>query len=241
MAGGGDVICIEAVRMPGSGALTLSGRVGEVMQESARTALSWLRANAGRYGIGASFQREADLHLHVQSNAAHNDGASAGVTMAAALVAACTGRAVREDLAMTGEITLSGQVLPVGGIQEKVLAAHRCGLARVILPRENRKQVDEDLGDDPPARGRSPLRDADRRRAGAGVAARADRGRRGGGPGGRTCVLRRGGRVAGDAGRGDARRVGAWTGFVGAGGGGAGRECRAASHAAGGAGYPDGP
>ena len=148
MAGGGDVICIEAVRMPGAGALTLSGRVGEVMQESARTALSWLRANAQRYGLDAAFHREADLHLHVQSSAAHNDGASAGVTMAAALVAACTGRAIREDLAMTGEITLSGQVLPVGGIQEKVLAAHRCGLARVVLPRENRKQVDEDLGDD---------------------------------------------------------------------------------------------
>ena len=118
-AGGGDVICIEAVHMPGAGALTLSGRVGEVMQESARTALPWLRANAGRYGLDASFHREADLHLHVQSSAAHNDGASAGVTMAAALVAACTGRAVREDLAMTGEITLSGQVLPVGGIQER--------------------------------------------------------------------------------------------------------------------------
>ena len=144
---GGEVMFVEVGRMPGCGALTLTGRQGEVMQESARTALSWLRANAGRYGIDPAFHRETDVHLQVQSGAGPKEGASAGVALAAALVSAFTGRPVRGDLAMTGEITLSGQVLPVGGIKEKVLAAHRRGLARVILPRENKKQVDEDLGD----------------------------------------------------------------------------------------------
>ena len=147
-AGGGEVIVVEASRMPGAGALTLTGRQGEVMQESARTALSWLRANAGRYGLDPAFHRNTDIHLHVQSAEVPKEGASAGMTMAAALVSAFTRRPVRGDLAMTGEITLCGQVLPVGGIEEKVLAAHRCGLARVVLPRQNRKQVDEDLGDD---------------------------------------------------------------------------------------------
>ena len=129
-------------------ALTLTGRQGEVMRESARAALSWLRANAGRYGLDPAFHRSSDVHLHVQSGEVAKEGASAGVTMAAALVSAFTGRVVRGDLAMTGEITLSGQVLPVGGIKEKVLAAHRCGIARVVLPQQNQKQVDEDLGAD---------------------------------------------------------------------------------------------
>ena len=147
-AAGGELSFVEASRMPGSGALTLTGRQGEVMRESARAALSWLRANAGRYGLDPAFHRSSDVHLHVQSGEVAKEGASAGVTMAAALVSAFTGRVVRGDLAMTGEITLSGQVLPVGGIKEKVLAAHRCGIARVVLPQQNQKQVDEDLGDD---------------------------------------------------------------------------------------------
>ena len=147
-AGGGEVIVVEASRLPGSGALTLTGRQGEVMRESARTALSWLRANAARYGLDPDFQRDTDVHLHVQSAEVPKEGASAGVTMAAALVSAFTRRPVRTDVAMTGEITLGGQVLPVSGIAEKVLAAHRGGLARVILPRCNRRQVNEDLGDD---------------------------------------------------------------------------------------------
>ena len=134
--------------MPGTGKLTLTGRLGEVMQESARVALSWLRANAGRYHIDPAFHRDTDVHLHVQLGEVPKEGASAGVTMVAALVSAFAGRVVREDLAMTGEITLTGQVLPVGGIKEKVLAAHRCGVVRVILPRQNQKQVDEELGDD---------------------------------------------------------------------------------------------
>ena len=147
-AHGGAVLFVEATRMPGAGALTLTGRQGEVTQESARTALSWLRAHAGRYGLDPDFQSKTDVHVHVQADSGPVEGASAGVTMAAALVSAFTGRAVRGDLAMTGEITLAGQVLPVGGIEEKVLAAHRCGLARVVLPRDNRKQINEDLGDD---------------------------------------------------------------------------------------------
>ena len=147
-AGGGAVMFIEASRMPGSGALTLTGRQGEVMRESARMALSWLRANARRYDLDPAFHRDTDIHLHVQAGDVPKEGASAGVTMAAALVSALTGRPLRGDIAMTGEIGLGGQVLPVGGIKEKVLAAHRRGLARVVLPLGNRKQVDEDLGDD---------------------------------------------------------------------------------------------
>ena len=139
---------IEASRMPGSGAVTLTGRQGEVMRESARTALSWLRANGRRYGLDPAFHRDTDIHLHVQAGDVPKEGASAGVTMAAALVSALTGRPLRGDIAMTGELGLGGQVLPVAGIEEKVLAAHRRGLARVVLPLGNRKQVDEDLGDD---------------------------------------------------------------------------------------------
>ena len=118
-AGGGAVMFIEASRMPGSGALTLTGRQGEVMRESARTALSWLRANAGRYGLDPAFHRDTDIHLHVQAGDVPKEGASAGVTMAAALVSALTGRPLRGDIAMTGELGLGGQVLPVAGIEEK--------------------------------------------------------------------------------------------------------------------------
>ena len=145
---GGDILFVEVSRMPGTGALTLTGGLGEVMQESARVALSWVRANAARYGIDPGFHRGADIHVHVQSRAARKDGTSAGVAIVAAMVSALTGRVVRGDLAMTGEITLSGQVLPVAGIREKVLAAHRYGLARIILPQQNKRQVEEDLGDD---------------------------------------------------------------------------------------------
>ena len=116
------------------------------MQESARGVLSWLRANAGRYGVDPDFHRHTDIHLHVDEGPA--DGSSAGVAMASALVSAMTGRVVRGDLAMTGEVTLSGRVLRVGRIAEKLLAAHRCGLAGVILPRGNRREVDEDLGEE---------------------------------------------------------------------------------------------
>ena len=147
-AAGGGLLFVEVSRIPGARALTLTGRLGEVMQESGRVALSWLRANAERYGIGPAFLRDTDVHLHVQSEEVPKEGASAGVTMVAALVSAFTGRVVRGDLAMTGEITLGGHVLPVGAIKEKVLAAHRYGLARVVLPHRNKKQIDEQLGDD---------------------------------------------------------------------------------------------
>ena len=142
------MIVVEASCLPGSGALTLTGRQGEVMQESARTALAWLRANAARYGLDPDLHRHTDVHLHVQSAAVPKEGASAGVTMAVALVSAFTGRPLRAGVAMSGEITLAGQVLPVGGIAAKVLAAHRGGLARILLPQPNRKQVDEELGDE---------------------------------------------------------------------------------------------
>ena len=145
-SGGGEVLFVEVTTMAGSGALTLTGRQGEVMQESARGVLSWLRANAGRYGVDPGFHRHIDIHLHVDEGPA--DGSSAGVAMAAALVSAMTGRVVRGDVAMTGEVTLSGQVLRVGGIGEKVLAAHCGGLAGVILPRGNQREVDEDIGEE---------------------------------------------------------------------------------------------
>ena len=135
--------------MPGSGALALTGRLGEAMQESAQVALSWLRANAARYGIDPGFPRDTDVHLHL-SGEVPKEGASAGVTMVAALVSACTGRPLRAGLAMTGEITLSGHVLPVGAIRDKMLAAHRCGLTGVILPERNRREVLEELGGDLP-------------------------------------------------------------------------------------------
>jgi ATP-dependent Lon protease len=145
---GGEVLFVEASRMAGGGSLTLTGHLGDVMKESARAALSWCRANAGPYGIDPDFYKSAEIHLHVPSGAIPKDGPSAGVTMTAALVSELTGRAVRGDVAMTGEITLSGKVLPVGGIKEKVLAARRAGITEVVLPAQNEKNVKEDLGDE---------------------------------------------------------------------------------------------
>ena len=142
---GGEVLFVEATRMAGGGSLTLTGHLGEVMKESARAALSWFRANGSSYGVDPSFYQDAEIHLHVPSGAIPKDGPSAGVTMVAALVSELTGRPVRSDLAMTGEITLSGHVLPVGGIKEKVLAARRLGVLNVALPKQNEKDVNEDL------------------------------------------------------------------------------------------------
>ena len=147
-AAGGEVLFVEARRMRGAGALTVTGQLGDVMRESAHAALSWVRANAARYGIDPAFYEETDVHLHVPAGAVPKDGPSAGVTMAAALVSELTGRAVRVDVAMTGEITLSGNVLAVGGIRDKVLAARRAGVAQVILPKQNEGRVEDDLGDD---------------------------------------------------------------------------------------------
>ena len=145
---GGDVLFVEATRMTGGGSLTLTGHLGEVMKESARAALSWFRAHASKYGVDPDFYKDAEIHLHVPSGAIPKDGPSAGVTMVTSLVSELTGRPVRGDLAMTGEITLSGHVLPVGGVKEKVLAARRLGIYEVILPRQNEKDVNEDLSPD---------------------------------------------------------------------------------------------
>ncbi|MCY4600601.1 MAG: endopeptidase La [Acidobacteria bacterium] len=145
---GGEVLFVEASRMAGSGSLTLTGHLGEVMKESARTALSWFRAHVARYHVDPAFYKDAEIHLHVPSGAIPKDGPSAGVTMVTALVSELTGRRVRSDIAMTGEITLSGHVLPVGGIKEKVLAARRLGIFMVILPKQNEKDVNEELSDD---------------------------------------------------------------------------------------------
>jgi len=142
---GGEVLFVESSRMAGSGSLTLTGQLGDVMKESARAALSWTREHAREYGIDPDFFKNAEIHVHVPSGAIPKDGPSAGVTMASALVSELTGRPVRGDVAMTGEITLSGRVLPVGGIKEKVLAARRAGVNEVILPKQNAKNVDEDL------------------------------------------------------------------------------------------------
>src|SRR4051812_32427038 len=142
---GGEVLFVEASRMQGGGSLTLTGHLGDVMKESARAALSWVRAHAQHYGVDPSFYKDSEIHLHVPSGAVPKDGPSAGVTMVCALASELTGRPVRGDIAMTGEISLSGRVLPVGGVKEKVLAARRHGITELILPRQNEKNVKEDL------------------------------------------------------------------------------------------------
>jgi ATP-dependent Lon protease len=142
---GGEVLFVEASRMAGTGTLTLTGQLGDVMKESARAALSWLRMHAKEYNIDPDFFKNAEMHVHVPSGAIPKDGPSAGVTMATAMASQLTGRPVRGDIAMTGEITLSGRVLPIGGVKEKVLAARRVGIREVILPKQNGRNVDEDL------------------------------------------------------------------------------------------------
>jgi ATP-dependent Lon protease len=145
---GGDILFIEASKMKGGKTLSITGQLGEVMKESAQAAVSWVRAHAGELGIDPGFWGEYDLHLHVPAGAIPKDGPSAGITLATALVSLLTDRPVRPRLAMTGEITLSGRVLPVGGIKEKVLAAHRAGTTTVILPRQNEKALLEDVPPD---------------------------------------------------------------------------------------------
>jgi ATP-dependent Lon protease len=140
---GGDILFIEATRMSGGKGFMLTGQLGDVMRESAQAALSYVRANAAKLGIAPDFFDHTDVHLHVPEGAIPKDGPSAGVTMATALASLLTGRPVRSELGMTGEITLRGQVLPVGGIKEKMLAASRAGLTTVILPRRNEKDLQE--------------------------------------------------------------------------------------------------
>jgi ATP-dependent Lon protease len=142
---GGDIVFIEASKMRGGKGFTMTGHLGEVMQESMRAALTWVRANTDRYGIDPDFFRKLDLHVHVPSGAIPKDGPSAGVAMVTALISLLTGRPVRPRVAMTGEISLSGIVLPIGGVKEKVLGAKRAGIKEVILPSENEPNVKEDL------------------------------------------------------------------------------------------------
>jgi ATP-dependent Lon protease len=142
---GGDILFIEANSMKGKGGFTMTGQIGQVMQESMQAALTWVRSNAASLAIDEEFFANHDIHIHVPAGAIPKDGPSAGVTMATALVSLLTNRRVRPLTAMTGEITLSGNVLPVGGIKEKVLAAKRAGVHDVILPAENKTNVDEDL------------------------------------------------------------------------------------------------
>jgi ATP-dependent Lon protease len=140
---GGDIMFIEATQMPGGRGFQLTGQLGDVMRESAQAALSYVRSRADRLGVTSEFFAKHDIHLHIPAGAVPKDGPSGGVTMATALASLLTGRVVRNDLAMTGEITLRGQVLPVGGIKEKVLAAHRAGLKTVILPNRNEKDLED--------------------------------------------------------------------------------------------------
>jgi ATP-dependent Lon protease len=144
-AAGGDILFIEANKMKGKGGFTMTGQIGEVMQESMQAALTWVRSNATSLGLTEDFTKELDLHIHVPAGAIPKDGPSAGVTMATVLVSLLTDTPVRPLTAMTGEITLSGNVLPVGGIKEKFLAARRAGVETIILPAENRQDVEEDL------------------------------------------------------------------------------------------------
>jgi ATP-dependent Lon protease len=147
---GGDIIFVEAARMPGKKELSLTGSLGDVMQESARAALSFVRSHAADFGISGQVFENSDIHIHVPSGAIPKDGPSAGVTIATALISLLTGRPARRDVAMTGELTLSGRILPIGGIKEKVLAARRAGVLTILLPernRENLRDIDESILD----------------------------------------------------------------------------------------------
>ena len=140
---GGDIIYVEATTMRGRGDLTLTGHLGDVMKESARAALSYIRSKEKEMDINPNLLTKHDIHIHVPAGAIPKDGPSAGITMATAIASSLTNTPVRRDVAMTGEITLRGRVLPIGGLKEKILAAKRAGIKRVILPQRNEKDLDE--------------------------------------------------------------------------------------------------
>jgi len=142
---GGMLLFVEATSMKGKKGLTLTGQLGDVMKESATAALSFIRANASEIGISEDFFNKIDIHIHIPAGAIPKDGPSAGVTILTALVSLLTGKTIKKDLAMTGEITLRGQVLPVGGVKEKVLAAHHAGIKTIIMPKWNKKDLEEDI------------------------------------------------------------------------------------------------
>ncbi len=138
---GGEILFCEAIRMPGKGMIVLTGLLGEVMKESAKIAISYLKANHSAYGINTKDFGAYDVHIHFPSGAVPKDGPSAGVTLATALASLFSQRKVRHDIAMTGEITLHGEVLPIGGVKEKLLSAKRAGITQVILPKENEETL----------------------------------------------------------------------------------------------------
>ncbi|MFO7154363.1 MAG: endopeptidase La [Caldicoprobacter oshimai] len=140
---GGDTLLVEAIHMPGTGKLVLTGQLGDVMKESAQAGFSYIRAKARDFGIDPNFYNNTDIHVHIPEGAIPKDGPSAGITMTTAIISALTGIPARSDVAMTGEITLRGRVLPIGGLKEKVLAAHRAGITKVIIPSENEKDLKE--------------------------------------------------------------------------------------------------